>query len=147
MQQNHSNEWTWKFRTSNFISSLEFRYRTRSVRSLLSSTVPLSNIVPQKLVLSDIVRTLQKLKEIQAVAYNRGYTVNVLMDNLVGCYEFMYPRTLLLYGSQLNKKNQVWIISKTNYIVVPSDEGRQFLIRLVNFIFVTNNDKIVSFLS
>ncbi len=53
------------------------KYRTRSVRSLLSSTVPLSNILPQKLVkninlegknkaLSDIVRTLQKLKEIQA---------------------------------------------------------------------------------
>ena len=39
------------------------------------------------------------------------------------------------------QKNQVWIISKTNYIV-PSDQGRQFLIRLVNFIFVTNNDKM-----
>ena len=62
-------------------------YRTRSVISLLSSTVPLSNIVPQKLVkninlegknkaLSDIVRTLQKLKEIQAADYNRAYTVN-----------------------------------------------------------------------
>ena len=60
-------------------------YRTRSVRSLLSSTVPLSNTVPQKLVkninlegknkaLSDIVRTLQKLKEIQAADYNRART-------------------------------------------------------------------------
>ena len=62
-------------------------YRTRSVRSLLSSIVPLSNIVPQKLeknidlegknkALSDIVRTLQKLKEIQAAVCNRADTVD-----------------------------------------------------------------------
>ena len=61
-------------------------YRTRSGISLLSSTVQLSNIVPQKLVkninlegknkaLSDIVRTLQKLKEIQAAVCNRADTV------------------------------------------------------------------------
>ena len=54
-----------------FLDKTEVRYRMRSVRSLLSSTVPLSNIVPQKLVkninlegknkaLSDIVRTLKK---------------------------------------------------------------------------------------
>ena len=63
-------------------------YRTRSVISLLSSIVPLSNIVPQKLekninlegknkALSDIVRTLQKLKEIQAADYNRACTVYI----------------------------------------------------------------------
>ena len=62
-------------------------YRTRSVRSLLSSIVPLSNIVPQKLekninlegknkALFDIVRTLQKLKEIQAADSNRARTVH-----------------------------------------------------------------------
>ena len=61
-------------------------YRTCSVISLLSSIVPLSNIVPQKLekninlegknkALSDIVRTLQKLKEIQAADSNRVRTV------------------------------------------------------------------------
>ena len=68
-------------------SYFENSYRTRSVISLLSSIVPLSNIVPQKLekninlegknkALSDIVRTLQKLKEIQAADSNRSRTVS-----------------------------------------------------------------------